>query len=79
MTLSQHAAAPTAALSHLDQDGDAAAGARTPPAFGAELAAAIAAATNGLRRKSGHTPPPHAPHAVSTALNRSVQHGLGEA
>lgn len=48
----------------------------TPPAFGAELAAAIPGATHVLRRESGHMLLWDAPHAVTTALNRTIRHCL---
>ncbi|WP_071289307.1 alpha/beta fold hydrolase [Mycolicibacterium llatzerense] len=48
----------------------------TPPAFGAELAAAIPGSTHVLRRESGHMLLMDAPHAVTTALNRTIRHCL---
>lgn len=48
----------------------------TPPAFGAELAAAIPGATHVLRHESGHMLLGDAPHAVTTALNRTIRHCL---
>ncbi|APA78436.1 MULTISPECIES: alpha/beta fold hydrolase [Mycobacterium] len=48
----------------------------TPPAFGAELAAAIPGATHVLRHESGHMLLIDAPHAITTALNRTIRHCL---
>lgn len=48
----------------------------TPIAFGAELAAAIGGATHVVRREAGHMLLLDAPHAVTTALNRTIRHCL---